>query len=72
MGGGEESEVTKVDESALSGFGGDYDYDYDYYDEEEVEITTPQADTKQKDVVLPDRKVKYFTNSKRVSKAKIL
>ena len=63
LGGGEESEVTQVDESALSGFGGDYDYDYyeDYYDEEVEEIKEineeKEAKTKQKDVVLPDRKV---------------
>jgi hypothetical protein len=30
----EETEITHVDESAISGFGGDYDYDYDYEDEE--------------------------------------
>ena len=64
FGGGEESEITQVDESALSGFGGDYDYDYyeDYYDEEveevkEEPIIEKEAETKQKDVVLPDRKV---------------
>ena len=33
----EETELTHVDESAISGFGGDYDYDYDYdYEDEEV------------------------------------
>ena len=33
----EETEITHVDESAISGFGGDYDYDYDYdYEDEEV------------------------------------
>ena len=33
----EETEVTRVDESAISGFGGDYEYDYDYdYEDEEV------------------------------------
>ena len=67
FGGGEESEVTQVDESALSGFGGDYDYDYyeDYYDEEVEEVQTEviekaadDAETKQKDVVLPNRKVR--------------
>jgi len=33
----EESELTHVDESAVSGFGGDYDYDDEYYDYSEDE-----------------------------------
>ena len=38
FGGQEESEITHVDESAVSGFGGDYDYEYYDYEEEEVRI----------------------------------
>jgi len=72
----EETEITHVDESAISGFGGDYeyDYDYDYEDEEEEKLNQDQeardddhledleADDKQEEIHLPDRKQRSVEN----------
>ena len=34
----EETEITRVDDSAISGFGGDYEYDDEYYDYSDDEV----------------------------------
>ncbi len=64
-----ESDITYVDESAVSGFGGDYDYDYyedeveDYEDSEEQAQESrgmdpeDKAETKKEEIYINDRKV---------------
>ena len=57
FGGQEESEITHVDESAVSGFGGDYDYeyyDYDYEDGEAGEAGEEAEDQEERDAE-PDK-----------------